>query len=308
MSPARVAVEPFADEGLLAAVAAAGAEVADAADADGLVWTNPADPQALKSLLETSSLRWVQLPFAGIEEFLEAGAVLPGPTWTCMKGAYGPACAEHALALLLAGARRLGHHARATTWRQPGLGSPERRLEEATVLLYGTGGIGGALVPMLSPLGVDIVGVNRSGRPLAGAHSTVGSDRLLEVLPDADFVVLSAAVTDATRKAFGEKAFAAMRNEAWLVNVGRGALVETDDLVRALETGEIGGAALDVTDPEPLPDEHPLWKMDNVLLTPHIANTWDMALPELRAMVERNVSHFVLGEPLEGVVDLELGY
>jgi phosphoglycerate dehydrogenase-like enzyme len=303
-----IAVEPFPEDGILDAVKTGGGDVAPAEEARGLVWTNPIDPHGLKDLLKSATVEWVQLPFAGIEDFVAAGAVKEGPTWTCAKGAYGPACAEHALALTLAGARRLGYHARATTWRQPGLGSPERRLADCTVLLFGTGGIGGSLVPMLTPLGPRIIGVNRSGRTLDGADSSVTSAELLRVLPEADFVVLSAAVTPETRKSFAQKAFDAMRETAWLVNVGRGALVDTDDLVAALENGAIAGAALDVTDPEPLPDDHPLWGMDNVLLTPHIANTWDMALPELRALVERNVRHFVSGESLEGVVDLALGY
>ena len=88
----------------------------------------------------------------------------------------------------------------------------------------------------------------------------------------------------------------------------RGGLVDHDALVKALSAGAIGGAALDVTEPEPLPDGHRLWALDNVVITPHVANTWRMALPELRAMVERNVGHFSAGEPLEGVVDPTAGY
>jgi phosphoglycerate dehydrogenase-like enzyme len=306
--PVRISVEPFAEDGLLAAIKAGGAEISGPEEARGLVWTNPRDPVGLKDFLDSPSLEWVQLPFAGIEDFVAAGAVKEGLVWTCAKGIYGPACAEHALGLMLAGARRLGLHARADTWRQPGLGSPERSLAGATVLLYGTGGIGGSLVPMLEPLGPRVIGMNRSGRRLEGADRSVTTADLLNVLPEADFVVLCAAVTPETRKSFGREAFDAMRDSAWLVNVARGTLVDTDALVSALENGDIGGAALDVIDPEPLPDEHPLWKMENVLLTPHIAITWDMALPELRALVGRNVGHFVRGEPLEGLVDLELGY
>jgi phosphoglycerate dehydrogenase-like enzyme len=307
-APVPIAVEPFVEDGIVAALEAGGGVLSSPAEARGLVWTNPLDPHALKEVLGSSSVEWVQLPFAGIEDFVAAGAVEEGLTWTCAKGAYGPACAEHALALMLAGARRLAHHARADTWRQPGLGSPEMRLADHTVLLYGTGGIGGALVSMLAPLGARMLGVNRSGRDVDGVERTVTSTELLDVLPEADFVVLSAAVTPETTKSFGRDAFAAMRESSWLVNVGRGALVDTEALVAALERGAIAGAALDVTDPEPLPDDHPLWSMDNVLVTPHIANTWDMALPELRALVERNVARFVRGEPLEGLVDLELGY
>ncbi len=99
-----------------------------------------------------------------------------------------------------------------------------------------------------------------------------------------------------------------MRGHAWLVNVARGGLVDTDALVRALQDEAIGGAALDVTEPEPLPPGHPLWDLPNALITPHVANTWSMAVPELAAMVGRNVARFAAGEPLEGVVDPALGY
>ena len=99
-----------------------------------------------------------------------------------------------------------------------------------------------------------------------------------------------------------------MSRQAWLVNVARGGLIDTGELVQALEHGSIGGAALDVTDPEPLPDGHLLWSFSNVIITPHIANTWDMALPELAARVERNVLAFGGGTPLEGQVDIALRY
>jgi phosphoglycerate dehydrogenase-like enzyme len=99
-----------------------------------------------------------------------------------------------------------------------------------------------------------------------------------------------------------------MGPKAWLVNVARGGIVDTGALVDALRAKQIGGAALDVTDPEPLPDGHPLWVLDNALITPHVANTWEMALPELRGLVRRNVAHFAAGEPLEGVVDPLTGY
>jgi D-3-phosphoglycerate dehydrogenase len=303
-----VAVEPAAEPGLVEAVQAGGGRVGDATGADAIVWTNPRDPEGLAGLLAESPARWVQLPFAGIERFVRSGVVDDARVWTCTKGVYGPACAEHALALMLAASRCLQQHARARSWRRGGFGTPERRMAGSTVLIVGTGGIGRSLVPLLRPLGVAAIGVNRSGRPLAGAGRTVASEHLDEVLGEADYVVVAAALTQETEKMFSSPQFEAMRVDAWLVNVARGGLVDTDDLVEALKSGSIGGAALDVTDPEPLPDGHPLWDLDNVLITPHVANTWDMGLPELGAIVERNVRHFAAGEPLEGVVDPALGY
>lgn len=303
-----IAVVPWADDGMLEAVAAGGGKIADAADADGLVWTDPRDPEALKQTLSSSTARWVQLPFAGIEAFAAAGAIDPTRTWTCAKGIYGPACAEQALALMLVAARRIHHHVRTRTWRSPGLGSPERRLAGATVLVVGAGGIGRALIPMVDPLGARIWAINRSGSAVPGAELTATRDRLYELLADADFVVITAALTAETRGLFDGRAFDAMNDDGWLVNVARGGLVVTDDLVAALRSNRIAGAALDVTDPEPLPDGHPLWELDNAIITPHIANTWDMALPELRSLVRRNVARFAAGEELEGIVDPALGY
>jgi phosphoglycerate dehydrogenase-like enzyme len=225
-----------------------------------------------------------------------------------MKGTYGPPCAELALALMLAGARNLKQHFGAKTWRPGGFGTPERRLEGTTAVILGTGGIGSALAEMLVPLKVKTIGVNRSGTPLATAVDTVTADRLVEVVADADFLVVTAALTPSTRKIVGTAVFDAMPAHSWLVNVARGGLVDTDALVDALAGGSIAGAGLDVTDPEPLPDDHPLWTLPNALITPHVANTWDMAIPQLVDQVRRNVALFAAGEPLEGVVDPEAGY
>ena len=138
----------------------------------------PTQSTKLKEVLEASHVEWVQLPFAGIESFFEAGVIDPELTWTCAKGIYGPACAEHALAFMLAAARRLHVHARAQSWSKLGLDSPEYRLDDKTVVVVGTGGIGVALVPMVQPLGLRIIGVNRSGRALEGAERTVVVDEL----------------------------------------------------------------------------------------------------------------------------------
>lgn len=304
-----IAIAPVSEPGLDDAVTSAGGQLVVPEEAAGVIWTNPADPQSLKELLASSPARWVQLPFAGIESFVAAGVLDPSRTWTCAKGIYGHACAEHALALMLAAARRIHHHVRERRWTgTAGLGAPERRLKDATVLIVGTGGIGTWLKDMLVPIGSEILAVNRSGRPLDGARDTVPVKRLDEVVPRADFVVLCAALTPETRGMFDRKRLARMQRHAWLVNVARGPLVVTDDLVDALREGSLGGAALDVTDPEPLPDGHPLWDLDDVVVTPHVANTWDMALPDLRGLVGRNVAAFVEGRALEGVVDPRLGY
>ena len=308
MTP-RIHVAPIATDELTAAIErGGGAVVEDPAAADGLIWINPRDPGGLKDLLVQSSAKWVQLPFAGIESFFAAGVIDPARTWTCTKGVYGHACAEHALALMLAAARCIPTHARDRKWREGGFGSPERRLAGATVLIVGAGGIGRELIGMLEPMRARAIAVNRSGNAVPGATETGPAARLPEFIPKADYIVVTAASTPETRHMFDADIIGKMKSDAWIVNVARGELIDTDALVAALKEKRIGGAALDVTDPEPLPADHVLWSLDNVLITPHIANTWDMAVPELTALVERNVARFAAGEPLEGLVDTDAGY
>lgn len=311
MSEVKVAIAPVSTEEMRTAVERGGGRVVEPGEAEALVWVDPANPDGLKALLTTCPAPWIQLPFAGIEAFFAAGVIDPTRTWTCAKGIYGHSTAEHALALMLMAARRLHIHVNARSWSSPrgvgsGFGAAERRLADCTVLIVGTGGIGTELAAMLVPLRANVIGVNRSGSPMPNSIRTEKTDRLRELLPSADFVVLATALTPRTKGLLGAGELELMKPSAWLINVARGALVDTEALVEALRDGRIGGAALDVTDPEPLPDGHPLW--DLAIVTPHVANTWDMALPELSALVERNVRRYGQGEPLEGTVDPAAGY
>lgn len=305
---ARIAVIPHLDQGIVEAIERGGGEVAALDVANAVVWTDPFNASALGEALEQSDVTWVQLPFAGIEAFFAEDVIDPSYVWTCTKGVYGHATAEQALALMLMAARSLHRHVNDRTWVFQGGDIPHRSLAGRGVVVVGTGGIGRGLAAMLQPLRTRIVGVNRTGTPMPGAEKTVASGQLRQVLPEADFVVLAAALTPETRHVIDRAAFARMRSGAWLINVARGGLVDHDALLEALTSGRIAGAALDVTEPEPLPDGHPLWELENVVITPHVANTWEMGLPELRAMVERNVGHFSRGEELEGLVDPAAGY
>lgn len=304
MSDLKVAVRPQIDL-IERAVEAGGGVIAEPEDADAVVWVDPRDPEGLRDLLATSKADWVQLPFAGIESFFAAGVIDPSLTWTCAKGAYGPVTAEQALGLVLLAARRLDIHARAHTWQQdPGA----RRMDELTVLIVGTGGIGRALAEMLAPLRARVLAVSASGTPMPGAERTVPAEQLGEIFNEADMIVVAAPSTEQTRGMFDAEAFARVKPGAWLINVARGDLVDTRALIDALESGALGGAALDVTDPEPLPDDHPLWSMPNVVITSHTANTPRMALDPLAEMVEHNVRARIAGRPLQGVVDPAKGY
>jgi phosphoglycerate dehydrogenase-like enzyme len=141
-----------------------------------------------------------------------------------------------------------------------------------------------------------------------GAARTLPVDRLHEALGDALLVVLALALTPETTGIIGAAELAAMGDQAWLVNVARGRHVDTGALVAALQGGAIAGAALDVTDPEPLPDGHPLWDLDNCIVTPHTADTIEMVVPLLADRIRNNVRLLAAGEPLEGLVDASAGY
>jgi phosphoglycerate dehydrogenase-like enzyme len=143
---------------------------------------------------------------------------------------------------------------------------------------------------------------------MRGVHEVVGWEERHEALPGADAVFLALALTPETARSFGRREFEAMERHAWLVNVARGGHVVTDELVEALTQPTIGGAALDVTDPEPLPEGHPLWALPNCLITPHTANTYEMAIPLLTARIAENVRRYAAGEPLLGLVEPALGY
>ena len=136
----------------------------------------------------------------------------------------------------------------------------------------------------------------------------VGPEHLVDAIVGADAVVVALALTPDTEGILGRNEFELMEKHAWVVNVGRGRHIVTDDLVWALQEGEIGGAALDVTNPEPLPNEHPLWSMPNCIITPHIGNTPAMAVPLLSARIAENVQRYVASEPLVGCINPELGY
>ncbi len=207
--------------------------------------------------------------------------------------------------LALAGLRVLPSRIRARSW-----GTPEgRMLYGASVTILGGGGITEELLRLLSPFGVEATVVRRQPSvPVPGAARVVGPSELRSVLPGSMVVFLALALTPATRGVIGAAEMDLIGPDGWLVNVARGGHVDTAALVEALAEGRLGGAALDVTDPEPLPDGHPLWTEPRCIITPHTADTWDMVMPPLTERIRTNVARFVAGEPFEGLVDPHAGY
>ncbi len=246
----------------------------------------------------------MQLPFAGVELVAAAGLLDPARTWTCAKGAYAEPVAEHALMLALAGLRHMRQRIEARTW---GTAAGES-LYDQPVTILGGGGIAARLIELLTPMRAEVTVVRRQGGAVPGAARTLRTAQLAEALPGARVVFVALALTPETERIIGAAELAAMRADAWLVNVARGRHVDTAALVGALRARDIGGAALDVTDPEPLPDGHPLWDLDNVIITPHTADTFEMIQRMLSRRIGRNVAAFVAGQPLEGLVDPAAGY
>lgn len=300
----RIAVAPSSSpDWVTDAVVSAGGEVVGPEEATAVVWTAARDPEGLAQLLrDNGHLEWVQVPFAGIENFVPI--IDDSRTWTCGKGVYAEPVAEHVVALALAGMRNIAAYARANEWSGP----VGRNLIDARVTIVGGGGITESLIRLLTAFGCNITVVRRTVEHIEGADIVVGTDNLVDALVGADLVVLALSLTPETAGLIGRPELEVMEPHAWLVNVARGGHIVTEDLVWALQNNIIGGAALDVTDPEPLPKEHPLWSLPNCIITPHVGNTPEMAVPLLSTRITENVSRYLAGEPLIGLVDTRHGY
>lgn len=304
----RIAVGPAPDERFVRAVTSGGGVVCDLDDApDALVWTDGPDsfPESLPR-----SVRWVQLPAAGVERWLSEGIVRAHPQvmWTSAAGAYSATVAEHALMLLLAGVRALPAHLEATSWKPEAFFPTLGTLRGSTIGIIGAGGIGRALIPMLAALGARALAVTRSGRPVPGAVETYPVERIDEIWHLADHFVVAAPSTTETEQLVGAPELAAMKPTAWVINVARGRLIDTEALVEALRQGTIAGVGLDVTDPEPLPDGHPLWSMPNAMITPHDSNPPAVRIPAYLEHVTENVTRFASGLDPVAVIDPSAGY
>ncbi|TVP72802.1 MAG: hydroxyacid dehydrogenase [Nitriliruptor sp.] len=290
-------------EELATAVTEGGGQVVDIDQANTLIWTSTGDAEELRSVLEQHpGVEWVQLPFAGVEPFV--GILDHQHIWTCGKGVYAEPVAEHALALTLGGLRGIGRYARRNTWSEP-FG---KNLLGAHVCILGGGAITRSLVRLLLPFGSYLTVLRNRPDPIPGVAEVFGLDDLHRVVADADVVILALALTPETEGIIDATVLAAMPDDAWLVNVARGKHVDTDALVAALSEGRLGGAALDVTEPEPLPDGHPLWALDNVIISPHVGNTPEMGIKLLWARVRENVERRSQDREPLGLVDVDLGY
>jgi phosphoglycerate dehydrogenase-like enzyme len=278
---------------------------AQLADADGVI-----GPFDLKLLSGAPKLKWIQSESAGVERF----TFLPGfaqskIVLTNNKILQGPEIADHALGLLLALTRGIAIAARGGSedWNQKNFNPIE--LRGKTAVIVGVGGIGTQIALRLNASGMTVIGVDPKDIPFNTYLSrTVAPDRLDSVLPQADVVFLSAPLTPKSRKMMGAHEFELMKPNSYFIAVSRGGLYDINALVKALDSKKLAGAGLDVTDPEPLPKGHPLWKFPNVLITPHIAGRSDGENARYEALYTENLKRFAAGEPLLNVVDKEKGY
>jgi phosphoglycerate dehydrogenase-like enzyme len=250
-------------------------------------------------------LSWLQAMGAGVDwalvPTLPAGVVV-----TRIPGIFGPWMREYVLGWCLSMTQRTETYRRAQRerrWRQEIL--PER-LAGKTMAIVGLGDIGRTIAAGAGALGVRVIGVSRSGRAVRGVERVFRLPRLERALSEADFVIVVLPLTEDTRGLIAAEALAAMKPTAWLFNIGRGAVVDEPALIGALKARRIGGAVLDVFATEPLPPDHPLWGLDNVVVTPHVSGPSTPA--EITPVFNDNLARWLAGRPLRHVVDRARGY
>ena len=280
-----------------------------AAAADAEVAFSGNNPRRARQLLDaTPKLRWYHTISAGVEnmplpELAERGIVL-----TNNSGSYDVVIAEHLMAFVFAASRQLHRYRdsqRAINWEE----HEHQELRGATMVVFGMGSIGGEIARLASAIGMRVIGVRRkAGSSEPGIDRVVASDGLADVVGEADYLAIAAPLTPATRGAISREVISRMKPTAWIVNIARGAIVDEPAMVDALQVKRIAGAALDVFTEEPLPRDSPLWKLDNVIITPHNAGSSPRVDERSIALFAENLRRYKAGQPLMNRVDFEAGY
>ena len=286
------------------------AAIEQARDADAVIgWCDA------RLLQAGSRIRWIQFLYAGVESCVSVPAVRDGTVLlTNMQRVQAPIIAEHATAMVLSLARGLDlavAQQPAKAWRPDALLSSGRlrTVKGKTMLVAGLGGIGTEVAQRAHALGMRVVATRATGHDGPDFVSYVGGpDELAKLAAEADVIVDALPLTRATRGTFDARLFERVKRGALFVNVGRGATVVTSALVDALRSGALGGAAFDVTDPEPLPADHPLWQAPNVIITPHISSESELGVTRVWEIVRENLRRYVAGSPMLSEVDVSRGY
>jgi len=291
------------------------------ASSRGEAMTHAGDAQGVDGRFVTAefiaaapNLVWVQSPSAGVERFLAVAPLVENDriVLTNMRAAHGPAIADHAFAMLLTltrGMREIEANRAKGVWSQEDARPRPIALAGRTMLVVGLGGIGTEVAKRASGFGMRVIATRRTDSPRPDYVERVGGPGdLLAMLPEADVVAICVPLTPETDKMFGAAAFAVMKQSSYLINVGRGRVVDTAALMEALKSGRLAGACLDVTDPEPLPPDHPLWKMANVVISPHASADSEETDRRRWLLMRENIRRFGAGEPLLNTVDKTAGY
>ena len=268
-----------------------------------------------EQFVAAKKLRWIHSPAAAVHQLMYPELIASDVVVTNSSNVHGPVVAEHAIAVLLALAKRLPQamqYQREKKWAQTLLWNERprpRELSGANVVVVGVGGIGSAFIPHAKHFGMHVIAVREDVKKGRGeADEVVSVTELDQVLPRADYVLLSTPVTPATTGMINESRLNKMKPDAYLINVGRGPLVDEAALCNALQTGRIAGAALDVFVEEPLPADSPLWSLKNLLITPHTAAVTERLWDRHYELIVENLRRFMAGNPLLNRVDTRRGY
>ena len=290
-------------------VAVPGEELGPAAEAEAAFGGFSID--RLRAVLAgLPKLRWVHTFSAGVDRHVPVMATYERIVLTNNSGAYDVPIAEHVIAMIFAAAKRVPEHLAAQGRHEWQRETPHAEVRGSTLVILGMGSIGSELARLASGVGMRVVGVRRdAGRPGGpGVERIVPPDRFIEVVREADYLAVTAALTPQTRGMVSADVLRAMKPTAWVVNIARGPIVDEAALAAALKEKRIGGAALDVFETEPLPPTSPLWDAPNAILTPHVSNSSPRVRERSLALVAENVRRFKAGEPLLNVVDRSIGY
>ncbi len=265
--------------------------------------------------IAAKKLRWIHSPAAAVHQLMYPELIRSNVIVTNSSNVHGPVVAEHAISVLLALAKRLPqamHYQREKKWAQTLLWNESPRPREvsgATVVVVGVGGIGSAFIHHARHFGMHVIAVRESVSKGKGeADEVVSLSDLDKVLPRADYILLCTPVTPATTGMINESRLNRMKPDAYIINVGRGPLIDEAALLHALQTKRIAGAALDVFVEEPLPAESPLWSLDNLLITPHTAAVTERLWDRHSELIVENLRRLLAGQPLLNVVDKSKGY
>jgi len=271
-------------------------------------WFDMYDKDKMAKIISAATnLKWLNSIYAGVEHFPLEQLKAQGTILTNGAGLNSAPIAEFAVMMMLAAAKRsdlIVDNQRQHNWLETPPGTTE--IEDSKVLIIGYGGIGQQIAKKLSGFDVDVTAVRRTA---TGAPHVIGLDDWRERLGEFDWVFVSAPATSDTKHMFGAEEFAAMKSSAWLVNVARGSLVDQDALLAALNDKAIGGAALDVADPEPLPADHPLWDAPNCIITMHLSGVAQTRMfQRAAARFVENLKRYRNGEDMIAVADFDRGY